>query len=460
MVTNQELLETAEIMRVHLEEWQKEIIFDRTTKRWCLNCGRKRGKTTAIQFRTALRLLNDDIKGDGLIGGIAIVSEEFKAAKQILSGIKTILTAFGWKLIKEEHRMDEEDKVAFATQSEIRMPNGNRVLAFPAGAAGDNIRPYTFHEFIYDEADFIPDAVYVSTGPCLARFDGIEILESTPNILGDRNTYFAQAFFGKREGYKVYHLPSTEALHLPKGWIERERKTKTSREFAREILADFVSDISAVFPNAIIQECLVEDIEWIADTAFIGAKYARFDMENSVIAENFYRDGVSYLRIGVIPQYGRRIMEAENEIITLINNNGNISRVVIDNSSLGLTPIESLAERIGQDMVVGVQNHQVVQDVEGSRSRYMKEDLYVNALKLMERGLVKFSDKRIEAAMMEVKYDYTKRNKQVMIFGNDISDSIVRALFPVWGRKEWLGSIASGFMFIDEKNVRKQGKIL
>src|SRR3990167_320211 len=256
MVTNQELLETAEIMRVHLEEWQKEIIFDRTTKRWCLNCGRKRGKTTAIQFRTALRLLNDDIKGDGLIGGIAIVSEEFKAAKQILSGIKTILTAFGWKLIKEEHRMDEEDKVAFASQSEIRMPNGNRVLAFPAGAAGDNIRPYTFHEFIYDEADFIPDAVYVATGPCLARFDGVEILESTPNRLGSKETYFAKAFFGIRPGYRVYHLPTTEALHIPKEWLTLQKKQMSSLEYEREILAQFTSDITAVFPKDLLQECL------------------------------------------------------------------------------------------------------------------------------------------------------------------------------------------------------------
>jgi hypothetical protein len=437
MLSEQELLNCAEEMRIHLEEWQRDIIFDRTTKRWCLNCGRKRGKTTAIEFRTVMRLLNDDVQGNGLIGGIAIVSEEFKAAKQILAGIKTIFTALGWRFVDDMKFVNEAEKKAFATVSEVKLPSGNRVMCFPAGRAGDNIRPYTFHEFIYDEADFIPNDVYVSTGPCLARFDGVEILESTPNIMGDRNTYFAQAYFGQRPDYKVYHLPSTEAAHLPAGWIERERRTKTAREFAREILAEFVSDISSVFPNELIQSCIQEDIEWIADAAFIGAKYARFDQENSVIAENFYRDGISYLRIGILPQYGRRILEAENQIVSLVNANG-ISRVVIDNTSLGRTPIDSLAQLLGLDMVIGVQNHETVSEAEGLRSRYMKEDLYVNLLKLMERGQIKFSDKRIEAALMDVHYDYSKRNKQVWIFGNDIADALVRAVFPVWGRREWL----------------------
>lgn len=212
MLSEQELLNCAEEMRIHLEEWQRDIIFDRTTKRWCLNCGRKRGKTTAIEFRTVMRLLNDDVQGNGLIGGIAIVSEEFKAAKQILAGIKTIFTALGWRFVDDMKFVNEAEKKAFATVSEVKLPSGNRVMCFPAGRAGDNIRPYTFHEFIYDEADFIPNDVYVSTGPCLARFDGVEILESTPNIMGDRNTYFAQAYFWQRPDYKVYHLPDRKSV--------------------------------------------------------------------------------------------------------------------------------------------------------------------------------------------------------------------------------------------------------
>jgi hypothetical protein len=339
--------------------------------------------------------------------------------------------------------MNEEKKVAFATMSEIRMPNGSRVLAFPAGVSGDNMRPYSFHEKHHDEADFQNDEVYRSTAPCLARYDGVELLQSTPNTRGDRKSYFAQAFFGTRPGYKVYHLPSADknnkstSEHISQNWLDDYKRTHNYREYQCEILAEFVSDISSVFPTEILNSCFSEDIEWRADSAFIGAQYASFQTDTSVIAENFYRDGISHIRIGLIPHLTRRITEVENEIATMVSSN-KIQRVVI-NTTLGTAPLTSMADLIGQDMVVGVANHDIVQEMEGVRRKYMKEDLYVNTLKLMERGKVRFNDRRILEAFMDVKHDVNKRSKQVYISGNDITDAVVRAIFPVWGRSEWIG---------------------
>lgn len=441
MITEAELLDTAELMRINLTEWQKELIFDRAEKHWCINCGRKLGKTTAIEFRVTLRLLNDDVKGDGLVGGIGIVSEELKAAKQILAGIKTILTALGWRLVSEPKYMSEDKKVAYATTQEIKMPNGNRVLVFPAGIAGDNIRPYTLHEFIYDEADFIPNEVYTATGPCLARFDGVEILESTPNKLGDKTTYFAKAFFGDHPGYKVLFLPSanenwkTTSPHISQAWIDSYRQTHTTQECERELRAQYTSDISCVFPSKIVAECLSDDWPSYADARFLGVKFASFDCENSYVIENIYQNGICWLKLHILPHMGRRITDIEAEVIRL---SGNSTRVVIDNSSLGSVPIESLALVLGEDVVLGVSNHEVLREIEGARSRYMKEDLYVGALKLIERGTVKFTDVRIQAALIDAKYKYSRRNKALYIQGNDITDALVRAVFPIWGRNEWL----------------------
>src|SRR3990167_262368 len=455
MITEQELLDCAELMRINLEEWQKEIIFDTVEKRWCLNCGRKRGKTTTIEFRAVWRLMNYDVEGNGLVGGIAIVSEELRAAKNILSGIKTILTGLGWRIGKELKDRSEEKKICFATVTELVMPNNNRVLVFPAGAAGDNIRPYTFHEFIYDEADFIPDAVYVATGPCLARFDGVEILESTPNRLGSKETYFCKGFLRHRPGYRVYHLPTTEALHIPKEWLTLQKKQMSSLEYEREILAQFTSDITAVFPKDLLQECL-GPIDWPVqpDGVFLGVTFARFDSENSFITENFNKDSVNYLRITMIPQRGRRIMEVEQMVADMVAANPYIQKIVVDNRSMGTAPMEGLASILGDYMVAGVSNHETIQEIEGARKRYMKEDLYVNFLKLMERGQIKFEDKRIEAALMDVKHEYSKRNKMIWIFANDMCESIVRSVFPVWGRKEWLGPVPDKFLFFPDNRQK------
>ena len=116
-----------------------------------------------------------------------------------------------------------------------------------------------------------------------------------------------------------------------------------------------------------------------------------------------------------------------------------IRRVVI-NTTMGTAPLQSMAELIGAEMVVGVANHDIVQEMEGVRKKYMKEDLYVNMLKLMERGRIRFDDRRIVEAFMDVKHDYNKRSKQLYIIGNDITDAIARAIFPIWGRTEWLES--------------------
>lgn len=447
MITPEQLREALHDIGIDLYGWQEEVIWDREHKKILMNCGRKVSKTTCVEIRHAMRLLNDDIPASGIRGGMAITGDEQEGGKLILQGVADILSMFGWDFSNDRAKKSADKQIAFMKVNEIQMPNGNRDLSLTSKWSGRTMRKYSFYEIAVDEADFINNEFYAAIRYCLARFDGTELLESTPNLLGDRNTYFAKGFFGVNEGYKIYHIPTTQVAHISKEWLEKERKTKSPREYDREIMAEFVSDISCVFPNAVINDCFQEDIEWDAETAFIGAKYASFDTQSSVIAENFLKDGISHIRIGIIPQYGRRIMEVENHIVSMINSNGAIRRIVIDNTSLGITPVESMAALVGEDMVVGVQNHETIREIEGGRRRYMKEDLYVNLLKLMERRQVKFNDRRIVDALMDVKYEYSRKSKQIYIIGNDAVDAIVRAVFPVWGRREWLGPIPKAFFF-------------
>lgn len=433
-------------MGIDLYPDQTEIIWDRETKKFCVLCGRKAGKTQTVEIRQALRLLNDDVKGIGVRGGLCVSGDEQEGGEQILQGVANILDSFGWEAVMDRTKKSLEKQHYFMTRKEIQMPNGNRTLCITSKWGGRTMRKYSFHELDIDEADFISNEFYDAVRYCLARYNGVELLESTPNLLGDRKTHMAKAFFNVNPGYKIYHIPTTARPHIDPEWLTAEKKTKTPREWAREILAEYVSDISSAFPQYVIDPCITSDIEWRADAAFIGAKYARLDAEDNVIAENFHRDGVNYIRIGLIPQYGRFITEIENEIITIATHNG-VERIVIDNSSLGESPIESMAKFVG-DKVIGVQNHEKIEEVEGMRSKYMKEDLYINARKLMERGLVRFEDMRIKDAFMDVKYDYSKRSKTLFIIGNDITDAVVRCLFPVWGRYESLTKEAKKPIFM------------
>ena|SRR3990167_5457655 len=447
MVTQDELRLALSDIGIDLYGWQEEVIWNRDDKKLLLNCGRKVSKTTCVEIRQAMRLLNDPIPASGIRGGIAVTGDEQEGGVLILQGVCDILALFGWDFTSDRAKKSADKKIAFAAKREIQMPNGNRSLCITSKWGGRTMRKYSFYELDVDEADFISNEFYAAVRYCLARFNGVELLESTPNVMGDRKTYFAKAFFGVNPDYKIWHIPTTAVAHIDPEWLEHEKKTKSSREWTREILAEYVSDISNVFPTRILDECLTQDIVWKAEQAFIGAKYARFDCENSILAENFHNEGVSNIRIGIIPHSGRRILDLENDIVAMLQANGNIARIVIDNTSLGSAPIEGLANRVGNDMVIGVQNHEMISEIEGNRRRYMKEDLYVNALKLMERGLVKWEDRRITDAFMDVKYDYAIKTKQVYIIGNDITDAIVRALFPVWGRGEFLGKVTENIVF-------------
>ena len=446
-VTRNQVVEIARKMRINLEDWQLDIIFDRKTKKYCLNCGRKRGKTTTFEFRYAVMLLNGECPGEGLSGGIAITSYEMRSVRQIVSFIKAILVAFGWKFTKYEEHISEVKMMAFGSTTEIRMPNKSRLMGFPRGSSGDNMRPFSFKEKWDDECDIdTPYEYFDSTNPCLAVMDGVEALTSTPNPLGDRQTYFAEAFFGTRPGYKVYHMPSDSAPHISKAWLDYCKQTWTRQKYEREILALFSSDLSLVFPGVVINQCMAHPILWDDlrenNTTFLGVRYARFDTETSVIAENIYKDSISHIRISVIGGLHRRIMGMEDEIVSVVEANTSISKIVIDNTTLGQAPIDALADRIGHEKVVGVAAMVRIHEIEGERSRYMKEDLYVQLLQMMERGLVRFEDRRIQAAMLDCKYKYSKTGK-VTIIGNDIMEAACRSVFPLWGRNEYFGKINS-----------------
>ncbi len=439
MVTQDELREAAKDMGIDFYDWQEEIIWDRENKKILMNCGRKVSKTTCVEFRQATRLANDDMKASGVRGGLAICGDETEGAQLILQGVADVLEVLGWTYTNDRAKKNMDNKIFYLTRNEIQMPNWNRSLVLTSKWGGRTVRKYSFYEIDVDEADLIPNEAqfYAAIHPSLARYNGVFLLESTPNEQGNRKTYFAKAFFGNEPGWKIYHIPTTEVPHISAEWIRNEYQGK-AREYAREILAEYVSDIGAVFPSEVINGCFTEEpISW-EGTAFIGAQYASFQNDTSVIAENFFHDGISHIRIGLIPHLNKRITEVENEIVTMVTKSG-ISRVVI-NTTMGTAPLQSMAELIGPDMVVGVANHDIIQEMEGVRRKYMKEDLYVNMLKLMERRQVRFDDRRIVEAFMDVKHDYSKRSKQVYIIGNDITDAIVRAVFPIWGRSEWLGT--------------------
>src|SRR3990167_2096114 len=127
-ITEKDVESYAEQRDVQLYDWQKTLIWDRDVKKWCFLNWRKTGKTTGVEFRTAVRLCNDNIQGIGLSGGVCITSKTLDEARWMLNSILATLSAHGWEFSKERSRMSEDKMIAYATSEKIIMPNLNRVI--------------------------------------------------------------------------------------------------------------------------------------------------------------------------------------------------------------------------------------------------------------------------------------------------------------------------------------------
>jgi phage terminase large subunit-like protein len=454
-------------MSMQLLPWQKEVFaaslarFHRENKdNIVLNCGRKTGKTTLIEFICAYLLLNEDVGskgryGAGLNGGICVVSAGQDQAKEILAGVASVLAGVGVEFAESKEKLDEG--IAYLTTKKLVMPgNMNRLLALPAGSNATTIRPYSFHAMFYDEDDFFEKAVHDATASCMAKYNGMEFLESTPNPKGDQSSYFAQAFFGKLPNFRRWMIPTKMVPHVSAEWLHRQKMSMPKSQYEREFECKFTSDADVVFNNDILAACRGDYINkeeaLKTGTVFLGVDIARFGSDDNVIAFCFFDtdSGTAKIAVEVTPGRGTRVTAIEGRIRYLCETNRSIEKIVIDENGVGAGVTDSLVDALGVDKVLGMANQKRVQMPDGVRPRYQKTDNYVSLLRLMEQGKIKFDDDiRIIRSLMNTRYEYTKRG-DVNIWGNDshIAEAIVRAVYPMYSTKMWYGPVDPNFSIV------------
>ena len=427
-----------------LEPYQVDLVESRhkqIVELW----GRKSGKTAGAISRTVIRMFNDQVQGVGLHGGICILSVGNREAKEILRGIADIISRLGVQYVRERDKVREG--YAYLSATELKMPNGNRCLVLPAGHDGKNVRPYSFHEMIYDEGDFIKNEVFEATGPCVARYGGTRLLLSTPNPSCDKTTYFAKAYFGSLQGWKRKLIKTKQSKHISKEFL-RQEKTANRSAYLREYECAWKAAHRSVYDVDLINSHCADvplDIDklWKAsDVVYIGVDFARFGKDDNVIAYNFIKGDKGFIAVEVIK--GRtRMTEITGRILNLVNNHNVIDKIVTDEAGVGAGPTDALVDELGSFKVIGIQNHKKV-EVEGRRAVYQKVDLHTNTVRMLEYDrLVLDDDINIKRSLGNMQYTYGK-NGELSIWGNDshIAEAIVRAVFPMYRPgARWTGEV-------------------
>ena len=325
------------------------------------------------------------------------------------------------------------------TKTEAKLKNGTRILSLPTGKTGAFVRCYSVDILIGDEAAYIAEPVWTAIKPMLAVSEkknglGWEILLSTP--LGKGGHYFECCH---DPDYLQIHISSENCTRISREFLRKEKLRMSKIEYAQEYLGEFIDEFNQFFSTALIkQKMTFLDYNYKEEynknfRYYLGVDIARYgEDENAfVVAELNYENKVRIIHATTnerksIPETARNILEMENIF--------HFNRIFVDDCGVGGGVLDILIENLGRK-VIGLNNAKKSVDKEGTKKQLLKEDLYSNALVLMESDPSKIeivANLKLQRSLKCMTFEYTK-DKNLLIYGNysHLAEAFVRACWCV-----------------------------
>ena len=329
------------------------------------------------------------------------------------------------------------------TLTKIFLKNGSKIYSLPAGRTGYFIRGFSIDMLIADEAAYIPETVWNAVIPMIAvskklRKMGHIILLSTPF---GRGGYFYNSFHD--DDFKQFHISSEDCTRIPKDFLKKERLRMTKADYQQEYQGEFVDEWNQFFSTMLIKKCMTF-IEWTKAEDhnpqaryYLGVDIARYGGDenafvicellnyNLKIVKTFTTD-----RISTTDTIGR---------IVVIDKEFNFNKIFIDDAGVGGSVTDILMEKLGRK-VMGLNNASKRIEVQGEEKKkgILKEDLYSNALMLMEAGRLQLiSDLSLLKSLKSITYQYgsasTGNYRNIKIFGDysHLTEAMVRACWCI-----------------------------
>jgi hypothetical protein len=274
------------------------------------------------------------------------------------------------------------------TQSDVLFDSGSRIHCLPAGHEGTSIRGYAASMVIFDEAAFVPEAVFMAVRPSMAVRGEVTILSGTP--FGKQGYFYNQYRINELKKpqartWETFHVRSSDSSIIDKAYLEAEKASLPASQYAQEYDAEFTAANDAYFPAQLLMTA-AEDYEYMLPTAkklptgtklVMGVDIARMGSDEtamcicSVTADNEYKvlwvEQHSHL---TITESAGRIVELAREYPDMVN--------YIDETAVGGGALDIVKER--NVNAVGV-----------VFSRQQRNRMYQNLKMALEQHRVKFS---------------------------------------------------------------------
>lgn len=409
------------------DSWQENVLAHEGNI--SIRAGRQVGKSEVISAK-AVKFALDHEKTTTMI--IAASQRQSSLLFEKVRGNFDLMVDEGKDIYKEE-----------PTLTRIKLKNGSQIYSLPAGRTGYFIRGFTIDLLIADEAAYIPEEVWKAVIPMIAvsrkmRGKGFIILLSTPFGKGG---YFYDSFHDN--DFKHFHVSSENCRRIPKDFLRKEQQRLTKAEYMQEYLGEFTDEWNQFFPTKLIKECM-KFMEWnlIKDKQesaryYLGVDIARYGGdENAFVVCELIKTNLKIVKVMTTARVSTtdtigRIEEFDKKF--------NFNKIFIDDAGIGGSVTDILLDRLGRK-VMGLNNASKRVQIQGEEKKQgiFKEDLYSNALMLMETGKLELINHLgLLKSLKSITYEYgeMKFDRKIKIYGDysHITEAMVRAC---WCLKE------------------------
>ena len=404
-----------------LDTWQEEVM--NTKGNIVLKSGRQVGKSTVIGLKAARFALETPDKL------IMVISKTERQAGLLFAKILRNVMDIDKTQIGKGKKFGQNP-----TRHLIKLKNGSHIHCLPAGDTGFGIMGFTIDLLIADEAAFIPEEVWNSIIPALAITRGEIWLLSTPYL---KEGYYYDCF-KPDSGFTTFHTSSEDCPRKDQEFLDRRKKELTKAQYSQMYLGEFVDELQRFFSDKLIDKCCILQRRFAIRKQrdyILGCDVARMDQDEFTYEILDITNKTAIEQVENIMTLDIPIPESTRRIITL-NLQYDFNKEFIDSGGMGITVCDLLREDTNNiNKVVEINNATRIYNIDEGKKKIIKEELYHNLKKLMEKGQIKLlDDEEIKDSLKSILAEHHKDSGRLRIWGrySHIAEGLIRA---AWGAK-------------------------
>ena len=214
----------------------------------------------------------------------------------------------------------------------------------------------------------------------------------------------------------------------------------TTLQYSQQYLAQFLEELGQLFPDDLINKCQTRTREKDIKPGeyYLGVDVARMGGDETTFEILEQVGDVLYQRDNIVHTY--TLTTATTDKVLELDKIYNFKAIYIDDGGLGVAVFDQLLqEDVTRRKVIAINNASRPLDRDASRTKkLLKEDLYMNLKRLMERGqIILLKDQEIQTSLKSIVIEANTSKNNIRIYGrySHIVEGLIRAAWCVRERR-------------------------